>query len=327
MVQLAFAKRHHLQPVSVQHHDRRAGGPFHHGAIVEKFADDLFAGAMHAAESDDLRAAVIDLFATGTDIDNPQIRTALERTISREVDPTRDPAAHVRARHWQLRVAERLDQITDVTAAFADLPADDAQLSRQLAALRIYTRHRDLPALRRTVEHADTSSLVSANNVISVLPALELLGLKDELAVERDVARATLKRTVAIAWISHNESSVRYALNLARLLKDRTLLPPEFVRELTTELSDPSLVADVALTDAYLRDDWPSLAKAAAQLNEITPTDYTFYWFRALAAAKLSDKSTALTALATYLQFSKDERTYPEALELQRQLESDAGTH
>ena len=292
---------------------------------MESFVAEMFAAALAAAETDDQRAQLIQVFVVNTDSDNPQIRDALMATLQAEIDPARHPAAHLARRLYEFKVASRLGQEADVESAFAGLSDPAALYYGQLASLDVHTRDGNLAALRRTVDGMRTDLLLSPSLVIATMPALILLNRDEELEVARGVAKTELRKDVAQAWAAQDEDAAMRVVRLTYALKEPGLVPQAWVQEVGRDFGNPFVRGAVRATIAYVQSDWEQVARETAAILHHYPTHYHYYWLQGRAAYQLGDKATARTALTTYVRYAKDESDHPRALELLAELGGDRG--
>jgi len=289
---------------------------------VEKFGGELFAEAMAAAETDDLRSDLVGLFTSNLDADNPLVREELRRTFAKEIDPRLHPNAHLRMRLFEAKVSQRLGEMTEVESALSGVTNPSAPFFQQIMEMDFYTQKGDLPAIRRMVDRMKTDFLLSPGMVATAMSAFAQLGMTDELQVAREVARGIVRKNVAQSWAALDGSDIQIALHLAEKLGDPALLPVAWVHDLQQNLIDPFLRQVVSIYDASLRKDWAAMEKAGREMNQDSPTHYHFYWMHGLASAKLGHREEAIKALKVYVHYSKDEAEYPEAVALLASLET-----
>ncbi|HWA28313.1 MAG TPA: DUF3857 domain-containing protein [Lacunisphaera sp.] len=287
---------------------------------TDAFACDLMAAAMGAAETDELKSELVEEFSGNLDLDRPPVAAAVRNILSAVIDPGLYPDASLRAKTVEVELARRVGTLTDVDAFFAGLTHPGIPFLKQSINLRVLTQRKDLPALARVVDGLSADLLLSPTFVQDTLPALTLLGRNEEAQLARTVARSELRKLVAQSWLDANGRSIPRIGALSALLHEPELVPQAWADELGRSLTDPFARLQVRLIAAAARDDWRTMAAASAGLNREYPTHYHFYWWRGLAEARLGNKAEARQALEVYTQYSKDEREYPAALALLKEL-------
>src|SRR5882724_11929147 len=153
-------------------------------------------------------------------MDNTLIREPLRKIFAREIDPQQYPASYLATRLLELKIADRLGEPVDVQASLAGVTGPSTAFLQQVINLSVYARRNDLPALRRVVDGMQTAVLLNPRLLTNSMTSFAKLGMKDELAVAQNAARAEVRTSVAQSWATHDRSAVLRSLQLAEELAE-----------------------------------------------------------------------------------------------------------
>ena len=279
-------------------------------------AGDLLRESLRAAPDDELRSELIVLFFTSVDIDDPGVRSAIESAWAPYRQPAGCPNCYFVIRLYEIHRDLRLGLPVALEAAFSDLGDPRVEIVRQRTCLRSYTQAGDRGALRRTVDGMDAGRLLSPAFLTVSIPAYELLGDGQELAMATGAARRALREAVLDSWIRHDEEAGSTALDLALAVGDEAALPPGWILEMGSGPGSPLFQGRVRLVQAFLASDWTRVEGEAASINRDYPSNYSFFWYRGLALHHLGRDGEAAAALRIYTQHARDEPEYPRAVAL-----------
>lgn len=292
----------------------------------EDFIEELIGPALAAAETDQLRNQILQLFYGSVDTDKPRIIAALNQAARSSITATNSPASYLTYRLFQAQIANRTGNLTDVETVLQDMTDPSAAYFQKSLNLRVYARRGDLAGLQRTVDTLPTEMLLSPGLLDESLQAFARLDLKDELEVARTTTRTLVRTNVVQSWADYDSYAAIRAANFAERLDEPDLLPPAWVDELGRNLSDPFARQVVRLIDAKTRKDWHAAEALGFSFLRSYPTHYHYYWYVGLAASELGHHAEAIAALTTYVQYSKEEREYPAAIVLLERLKSGLAT-
>jgi len=281
---------------------------------TDAFACALMAGAMTAAETDELKSQVLGVFTANVDLDEPAVQLAVTKILADGLDPKKFPATALQAKLGALRLADRQGKLGDLDAFFLGETSPMIPFVKQAQNLSMHLRTRDRDALHRDVDGLDTRLMLDPSFAADVVPALELLDRKEELAATREVVRVELKKAVAQSWFNHDSLTISKVGRYAEVLDDPVLVPPAWGHDLSRALTDPFKRIEVRIIAAFVHRDWETLAQASAEMNRDYPTHYHFYWWRAVGEEKRGQVQAAREALKVYIQYCRDERQHPEAV-------------
>jgi hypothetical protein len=277
---------------------------------------DMLHAALASASDDRQRSELMVLFFSSADVDDPAVRSAIEREFAAYRDPAKYPSSHLVVRLYEIHRDLRLGLKVPLKTVFSDLSDPRVQVVREQACLRAYTEAGDRAELERLVDQIDPGRLVSAGFITRTIQAFECLGLKTEVASAKDVARGYLRETVLGSWATGDEQLGAEALDLAEAIGDPGALPAAWLADMGSGPGDPFFQDRVRLVQASLASDWAGMESAAAALNRDYPTRYAYYWYRGLALHRLGREREAARALDTFASHAKDELQYPEALRI-----------
>ncbi len=269
---------------------------------------------------DSQRAGSIVLLLSALDLDNAGLRQKLEPLFAKYRQPLAAPQTYAIIRDYEIRVALRTGQPVDLATAYdgqrGSAPAahrDHLQIVQALQA-------RDLPALKRLVDAIPPEQLLDPARLPVMLPALDLLGLKDEAKLAREAARRQLRQMILFTWAVPEDNVLREIFPLAHALNEPDLLPPLWVQFIRTNARSPFGQLHILWLDAMQHRDWAAAVAHTDELLKAYPTSYGIYWLKAQALWGAGRKAEAAEPLATYARFSKDEVDYPEAVTGLREL-------
>lgn len=279
---------------------------------------DLLRSGLGAADGDGIRAQLIALFFTSVDVDNADVRNAVEAEFAPYRGPAGFPQSAFAIRVYEVQRDLRLGRRIDLASAFADLDDPRSRAVRIAEGMRICLLDGDRDSLQQTLDRVDPEHLLGPGLITLTIPAYRLLGRDPGMAME--AARSELRNAVLDSWLQHDESSGNRALDLALAIGDSGALPAGWVREMETGIGDPLFQGRVRVVEAYLDGNWTRLEAEASWLNREYPTSYSYYWYRGLALHNLGRDREAAAALAIYTRHAHDELDYPRAVALLRTI-------
>ena len=292
----------------------------HHVKGGEELAFEFCRVALETASDDEHRAQVISMIPSAVDLDKTEV---LER-LSAWYEPYRDagdaPATSGQIRLHDIHIALRTATPVDLETAFNGINDPSAGYLKTVLSLRHHLQRTDKVALKRILGGPDSGSMLVPGVVELALPAFELLGLKNEARLAKDLARRELRKRVVYVWATQDVRIAGQAVSLAHALNEEGVLPEPWLRAMEKRTNYPHMRHGLLLTDAWLRRDWATVTVQSNKLIEWLPSYYRFYWYRGYAAHQQGRKAEAIEALTTYVKYSKDEIEYPEAMALLDQL-------
>jgi hypothetical protein len=279
---------------------------------------DLLRSGLGAASDDGTRSQLIALFFTSVNVDDADVRLAIESEFAPYRGPADFPRSAFAIRLYEVQRDLRLGEPVPIETAFSDLDDPRSRTLQLELELRRDTLTGDRKALRRTVDRLGSTRLLSPGFIAQAIPAYKVLGR--DLSGVLEAARRELRGALLDSWLQHDESSGNSALDLALAIGDPAALPSGWVKEMISGPGDPIFQGRVRVVEAVLNRDWAKVESESAGLNSSYPTSYSYYWYRGLALHKLGRDGEAAAALSTYVRHARDELEYPEAVEILKSL-------
>lgn len=291
-----------------------------HSGTAEETTIEILRVALEKAADDETRALIANTLPSAYDLDNP----AIYKKITALFAPLRDPVANPQTceilQILDVRMALRTGAGIDPQTALAGLKTPEATRDRFNMLLRHYVQQKDKPALKQFVTTADSSQLLSIWNLFYSISAFDLLGMKTEASMARNIAKRELRKIIVETWAG-SQHEVQIGLKLAEILDDPALLPDEWISAIATQHLNTRIRTNTLLVQARVKKEWAAVLKNAEKLNSEYPTYYAYYWNKAEALWNLGRKAEAKSALETYTRYSKDEIEYPEAMRMLAELQ------
>jgi transglutaminase-like putative cysteine protease len=308
---------------------------FDHGDLSfwSEFCNTLYAAPEHRALAGDLarlvleqagddaqRAAAVEFCSHALDSDDPAARALLEPLFAKIRQPTVAPLTTAAIRLYEIRLALRTGQPVDLATAFDGLRLPNVATARAFAQIEQALQKRDLAALKRLIDALPPDQLLNPAMLRYTLPALDLLGLKDEAQLARETGRRELRELVLHTWANPADDSLARVTRLALILNEPGLLPPAWVRFVADRVPFPAGRLDILWFDAMQRKDWAAAVSHADALLKFYPTVYDFHLMKARALWAADRKAEAAEPLATYARYAKNEVDYSEAIARLKEL-------
>ena len=282
---------------------------------------DLVRLVLEQAGDDAQRANAIDFVASSVDTDDPDTHALLDSLFAKYNQPAAAPLTATTIRLWEIRLAVRTGRpAVDLTTAFDGIRLPGAAQERLSLQLGQALQTRDTATLKQLVDAMPPEQLLGSAWLHRSLPALELLGLKDQAQLAREAARRELHQAVLFSWADPDEHMVMAAYALAETLNEPGLLPPAWVAFIRDYAPGPYSRLCVLWVDAMQRKDFTAAIHAAEELVKLYPTYYNTYWCQAQALWSAGRKADAAGPLTTYVRYSKNEVDYPEAVARLKEL-------
>lgn len=279
---------------------------------------ELLSTALKATSDDATRAGFIMDAASFVDIDDATIRERLA-TILQSVRSLRDaPLTADALRANDLHIALRTG-VTTNSFATLDAISDDGIRSRlRSRVLRSCVTMADKAGTKRLLDRVSADELLSPQNVTLALRAYTLLGMKDEAELARDRAHEALYELVLSAWTQPAGHRAVRTLDIARALREPSLIPDAFSRDMAKRLQNERHSRLFQSADALLHERWEDCARFAAEGRKLFPTFYDFHGLQGIALSHLERKAEAIEALRTYLNYTHND---PEIIEARTLLD------
>lgn len=285
----------------------------------DAFGVKLLAAAVEAAETDELKQAVLRAFSYNIDLDEPSVREGFER-VAASIDRERFPEASFSARIVLFNMAERLGRPEEVDSFFYGYRQPMIPFIKQTNSLSRHLRARDLTSLAHDIDTMNSQLLLDPTFANDVITALTLLGRPDELAAVRKAARDDIRKSISLSWLTHDRMEISKVSHRVEAVPDPELVPANWAQDLRETLTDPLARLQGILAVAISREDWKEIARSTTDLNQSYPTHYHYYWWRGLAEAKLGNAEAARHALEIYTRYAKEEAQFSLAQQLLLQL-------
>ena len=278
----------------------------------EKVSLEMVAAAIQNAPDDQTRATAIKMALSSIDTDKAWIRDALAAAMAPYRDPAGNPATYDIIRIVETETDLRTGGDTDPQVLMADTKSPAASLYRMEMSLKYNLQRKDKTALKQLVTKGSSSQLLARSFLPLVIPAFDLLEMKTEAGMARDIARREARQGILDAWAG-DTYSLTTTLRLVKTLDDPTLMPPAFLASLDALIRDPLMRMQVRLTQARVEKNWPAVLENAVNIIAYHPTFYSYYWDKAEALWNLGRKAEAKPALEIYTRYCKNDLEYPEA--------------
>ncbi len=284
-------------------------------AIQIELLDAVFA----APASDEAVSAMASLLSGTVDLDDAQMRGAFLRDCARFRGSPDYPATNEMLHYLDVLTKARQGEPVDPESALQNLDEPLAN-AKKILRLRLLLAKGDSPGLRRTIDAFDPDTLLKPDTIAYLLPAFRSLGMQPELGLATNVAKQQLRQTVADSWVTLDIRQVDAAVTLLNTLDDAALINDAWIDEIERAGVDPYTQGRLRLVSAELRHDWPRAAATAARLVHTYPTRYHEYWSLGRALHELKRDREAAQALAVYCHWAHDEREFPQAVALLKQV-------
>jgi hypothetical protein len=285
----------------------------------EKIGIMLFREAMQNAPDDQTRSMVLLTLAAAIDLDEPWIRDEVTSMLASYRDPADSPLTYDFIRILETQLDLRTGGDTDPQITLSDTRSPIGDLMRLPISLRYNLQRKNKTALRQLVSGGNSTQLLAKQFLPVVIPAYDILNMKTEAGMARDVARREVRLGVLKAWAG-SQDSLSTILHLAEVLDAPELLPNAFLESTDLQIRDPRMRLKARVTQARLKKDWAAMLENTNKLIAKYPTIYAYYWDKAEALWKLGRKAEAKPALEMFARYGKDELEYPEAMRMLGEL-------
>ncbi|HTJ79927.1 MAG TPA: DUF3857 domain-containing protein [Rariglobus sp.] len=283
---------------------------------------ELIEAALAKAPDDETRAAVVMSLATAMDGDDDSVRKRITALFAPYDSPVEAPLTHERLGMLHISEALRLGQTINPDEAFDRLRDPNLDYMRASLSLRHYTQTHDLASLKRLINAMTVTRLLNPRLLKQTIPALDLLGMKSEATLARETARRELHAALLMAWADGDASEIDQALDLAEVLGDPAPFPPGWIDTVVAKSADPMDQGRIRMIAAWLRKDWVAAAHEASLELKTYPTYYRFNWYLGASQFRAGQTDAARQSLTTYVQYSRDEAEYPEAVAMLEKLQA-----
>ncbi|MBE7493706.1 MAG: DUF3857 domain-containing protein [Verrucomicrobiaceae bacterium] len=276
--------------------------------------------AAAAARDDESRVQVCSLLADATDLDSMEERAVLFEAWKSWKDSAAMPRTYSLIRSIESRIAVRTGQPLDVAAVLQQMKTGGHEGRLRLMDLVQAMRARNKASVSAALDRMDADQMMHPGSLTTVIPALRLTGRDAEAELAVEAARDAVRESVLESWTGRDSGAAFHAWQLAWVLEDPALIPPEWESFLRTAYPDPHEALNHTMISAMLRKDWPAALKASEEANRAHPTFYSNYWIQARSLVELKREKEAVEPLRVYLRHCHDERFYHEATALLKKI-------
>ena len=276
--------------------------------------------ALAEAKDDSVRSDVAELAMSLVDCDEADVRQQLKVLFAPYRQAFQTPLTYAQIRMNEIIIALRTGQPVDLEGGFEGLEHPRVRSNRIHYSMRHWVQSGNRTALQQMIEGMNPQELLSPRFLVDSVRAFETAGMSTEARLARDAARRELKRTVVASWALSSDLGVTNALDLAEMLNDADALPRGWIIEMSKEIGDPALRHRLLRTDAWLAKRWEEVVNQSDELIRLHPDYYGFYWYKGAALCRLGRETEAIAPLSKYVEYSKDELSYPEAVALLKRI-------
>jgi len=276
--------------------------------------------ALAEAKDDSVRSDVAELALYLVDFDEANVRQELKALFAPYRQAFQAPLTYAQIRMNEIVIALRTGQPADLEGGFEGLNHPRARGNRIAVSLRHWVQTGNSTALKQMIEGMNPQELLGPRFLLDSVRAFETAGMSTEANLARDAARRELKRTVLATWATYSDFSLAHALDLAEMLENADDVPRDWVLEMTQATGDPALRHRLLRTDAWLAKRWDEVVKQADELIRLHPDYYAQYWHKGAALCRLGREAEAIAPLSKYVEYCKDELSYPEAVALLKRI-------
>jgi len=296
-------------------------------AADTKETDLLFALLQKALQTwpdDRTKSLVTTRLMWFVDFDVPRQVQQLAEISQPYRDPQQYPQTYAGIRLHELRIAVRFGPTPDLETATAHLRNPEVVPTLNRLRLQHYLQQKDTARLRRVLDAMAPDAYIECSNIPFVLPALELLGRREEAKLVEKEAQRSLYRAILDSWMSLEIRPFYLVFSLASALEGQVRFPDAWLTHCRASVRMRRLAVGIELRDAVLRKDWErALSLSAARIREHPPS-YAMYWQKGRALYELGRMREARKALGVFTRFRRDTLEYPEAMRMLKQTESSA---
>ena len=271
---------------------------------------------------DDLERSNLILWSLGAvDIDSATELQSLQALWDEVEDHAASPLTSTAIRFARARIKQRRGHEYDISAS--NIRRDQPMVNYTLDYWHLVElRNRgDLGNLKRKLQSLPSEKLISGYWASLVVPALEEVGMTDELELVREHVAGRIRPMLVSGWRRRNTQDVVVAIQAATAISRPELIPRKVFDVLKSNVRNPDARHGIELVYARLYEDWPRVAEIAEALIQSHPTHYATQWYYGEALYRLERNAEALKALRVYVRYSKNEPNYRQAKEWVKALE------
>lgn len=267
----------------------------------------LLALALEKVPEEDDRVQWVLTCSEYLDTDDADTRQKLEALLSPYRNQAGQPVLADALRATELLTRLRIGAAVE---PFAQMEAIRDPRIRDMVRWRVLSAcvgNRDLAGLRRLVDQASPSELLSTAQVVRTWEAYRMLGKQEEAALAAESVRAIVYQSILESWMRPSSRGSWSAVYMATRLGEPQLIPDKFVQEVSSSLQISRLRLHLLCYEAIMKKQWDACARLSAEGRRLHPTNYDFYGHEGLALGHLGRKQEAIQSLKTYLQYTNND--------------------
>ncbi|SDT97578.1 Transglutaminase-like superfamily protein [Verrucomicrobium sp. GAS474] len=273
----------------------------------------LLQAGLQSTEDDDFTSYLVSAGDYALDIDNTETRQKFLDIVKPYRNAAKFPQTVERLSLIDAQIALRSGNPINLEFALANL-ADPYNINKaNRLRIRSYLQTKNTAKLKKTLAALSSDQMTSSQLNEEILPALELVGMRDEAALTRDVLARNFYQDILRAWFSPQGALLNTVESDLSGLGTPEKIPDAFTGFMETKIARQRSLLRYKLSKAYFEKNWAKAADAGTAYVQSNPTFYTAYWFLGRSLAELGRKEEAIKALNVYCRYSLNEVRYPDA--------------
>ena len=292
------------------------------GAERGELALELALGAARTTPDDETRQWFVLFGMDGIDDDDPDRMERFFRGLEAWRDPTRFPQTGEILRVLEATAALRRGEDPDLAAALGTLNQGVARRIGDRLRLRQALLRKDVEALRRLLATIEEERLLEPRTLDLHLPALQMAGLEEQVAVARVAGKEALYEALLRTWVHPESWDILLVFRLAEILHGKAVWPKAWKEYCLASVGNPRIRRLMELHDAELRGDWARALEHGEALWAEDATNSDRAWPVGRAAFHLENWDRAQEALGVFVKHAHDRLERAEALEMLEQIQA-----